>query len=108
MTTDELFDRLSKAKVTLYLDEGRLRFRAVKGVLTHDLRAAIAQHRDEIIKRLASEPRKPNGSCQGHCDMRNWVDDATSYRGSIRTTCGVCGRFIGYRPKSLRNIEKVA
>ena len=107
MTTDELLDQLSQEKVTLYLDGDRLRFRAIKGVLTHDLRAAVTEHRDEIIKRLAAEPRKSSGSCIGYCDSRNWVDDASN-RGSIRTTCGVCGRFIGYRPKILGNREKVA
>ena len=107
MTIDELLDQLSKEKVTLYLDGDRLRFRAIKGILTNEHRAAIAEHRDEIIKRLAAEPRRSTGSCNGNCDQRNWVDDASN-RGVVRTTCGVCGRFIGYRPKILGNREIVA
>jgi TubC N-terminal docking domain len=98
MTIEELLDRLSKEKVTLFLDGDRLRFRAVTCVLTNEHREAIAEHRDEIIKRLTAERRRSTGSCNGFCDMRNWVDDISN-RGAIRTTCGVCGRFIGYRPE---------
>ena len=107
MTIDVLLDQLSNEKVSLYLDGDRLRFRAIKGMLTNDHRAAIAEHRIEIIKRLAAEPRRSTGSCIGYCDRRNWIDDASN-RGVVRTACGVCGRFIGYRPKILGNREKLA
>jgi hypothetical protein len=97
MTINELFERLSIEKVTLDLDGDRLRFRAIAGVLTGELREAVAAHREEIIRRLASERRAvPTTRCDGYCDPRNWADEPVSRR-LIRTTCGKCGRFIGYR-----------
>jgi hypothetical protein len=97
MTTDNLLMRLKDRNVKLYLDGGRLCFRAARGVLTGELRDAVATHREEIIRRLASEPRAaPTTRCDGYCDPRNWADEPVSRR-LIRTTCGQCGRFIGYR-----------
>jgi hypothetical protein len=97
MTTDDLLMRLKDRNVKLYLDGARLCFRAARGVLTGELRDAVATHREEIIRRLATEPvASPTTRCNGYCDPRNWADQAVSRR-LIRTTCGSCGRFIGYR-----------
>ena len=107
MNTDELLAQLSRENITLYLDGDQLHFRAKQGALTNDKRAAIAEHRDEIIRRLAAKPGRATGSCNGYCDKRNWVDDAVN-SSLIRTTCRICGKFIGYRPKILGNREIVA
>jgi hypothetical protein len=97
MTTDDLLMRLKDRNVKLYLDGARLCFRAARGVLTGELREAVAVHREEIIRRLASETRAvPTTRCDGYCDPRNWADEPVSRR-LIRTTCGQRGRFIGYR-----------
>ena len=97
MTVDGLLDNLLRSEVTLFLDGGRLRYRAPDGVLTPELRAAIDRYRQEIMDRLRvgenimGAPRK----CVT-CDRQKWVD-VPSKDGRIRTTCGRCGSFIGYR-----------
>jgi hypothetical protein len=101
MSADELMRQLEDRKVKLYLDGGRLCFRAARGVLTGELREAVAAHREAIIRRLTTEPcATPTARCNGFCDPRNWADEAVSRR-LIRTTCGTCGRFIGYRRKQV-------
>lgn len=97
MTTDDLLMRLKDRKVKLYLDGARLCFRAALGVLTGELREAVAAHRDEIMRQLATQPQaKLTARCNGHCDPRHWEDEPIT-RKLIRTTCGRCGRLVGYR-----------
>jgi len=100
MTLDQLFNSLTRSKVTLFLDGERLRYRAPEGGLTPELRAVIAENRPQIIERLCrgenrATPRPPK--CVA-CDRQYWVDEPPK-NGRIRTTCGKCGRFIGYRPE---------
>lgn len=43
------------------------------------------------------------------CDRRGWLDAPARNRpGWIRTTCGNCGRFVGYRPSDLKNRRRSA
>jgi len=102
MNVDVLLHTLVDHEVELYLDEDRLRYRAPAGALTSELRGDIADHRLAIIEHLragttaTAAPRH----CT-NCDRRDWVD-APPKDGRIRTTCGKCGRFIGYRPAEPR------
>lgn len=99
MTADQLLEQLAGSNVRLFLDGPRLRFRAPPQALTEELRTAISAHRNEIIERLALEDPFPESKrlpC-AKCDHREWVDDPP-VDGQIRTICGRCGRFIGYRP----------
>lgn len=95
MSVDELFACLADRGVQLYLDAGRLRFKAPVGALTKPLRDGITTYRTTIIERIESGASVPK-RCS-YCDWRNWIDEPPKY-GRIRTTCGKCGKFIGYRP----------
>lgn len=100
MNTEQLLTGLAQAQVAIYLDGDRLRYRAPEGSLTSDIRAAIGEHRMEIIERL-----RAGGNIEGDprkcitCDRQYWIDEPPK-SGRIRTTCGKCGQFIGYRPEN--------
>ena len=99
MTAEQLLADLARSEITLFLEDDRLRYRAPEGALTRERRAAIAEHRAQIIERLRGHrvPRTPVAKCI-HCDRQDWVDDPPK-DDRIRTTCGKCGRFIGFRPE---------
>jgi hypothetical protein len=97
MTADELLAELECKNVTVVLEGDGLRYRAPRGVLNTELRTAIAASRSAIVDRLRSATTMLGG--HRHCitcDYPDWVDDPPA-DGRIRTTCGKCGRFIGYR-----------
>ena len=99
MTVDQLLATLARRRVTLTLDGDRLKYRAPTGALTADLLEAILKHRQTIITRLATKRNgKPNvkPDCI-HVFWEHWVDTPPE-NGRIRTTCRLCGHFIGYRP----------
>ncbi|MGE0770036.1 MAG: hypothetical protein AB7L90_26670 [Hyphomicrobiaceae bacterium] len=95
MSVDQLFACLADRGVQLYLDGDRLRFKAPVGALTKPLRDGITTHRTTIIERIKSGVSVPK-RCS-YCDWRSWNDEPPK-DGRIRTTCGKCGKFIGYRP----------
>ena len=98
MIFDELLHCLATRSVELHLAGDRLRYRAPEGALNADLRNQIDRHRPAIIEHLRSAGTAARGGRQrcGNCDRRTWVDDPPK-DGRIRTTCGKCGGFIGYR-----------
>jgi hypothetical protein len=97
MTVEELLRRLTNLGVTLRVDGTRLCYRAPAGVMTADLRNAIAAQRAALLARLQGAQRAAGTRprCLS-CDSRHWVDEPPR-DGRIRTTCGVCGTFIGFR-----------
>jgi hypothetical protein len=102
VTVESLTTTLASHGIALYLDGDALRFRAPKGALTAELKEQIAAHRDEVIIRLRPPAPiravRPGAACR--CDWREWVDESPQ-GGQIRTHCGQCGRFIGYRPENV-------
>lgn len=98
MNVGNLLRMLADCAVELCLDGDRLRYRAPQGALTANLRGEIAAHRLAIIEHLqrGNHDRPGAGRCV-NCDWRSWQDDPPK-DGRIRTTCGKCGQFIGYRP----------
>ena len=100
MMLDQLLTDLTASQITLFLDGNRLRYRSPERALTLKLRDRIAEHRVAIIKRLrlganGATIRPPMCTT---CDRKYWVDGPPK-NGWIRTTCGKCGRFFGYRPE---------
>ena len=97
-----LLAELAGLNIKLAVDGDHLRYRAPAGVLTPELRAVIGEHRTEIIGRLRNPANATTVRAPGcvPCDRQYWVDELPR-NGRIRTTCGQCGRFIGYRPENL-------
>lgn len=101
MTIAELFAELERQRVELSLDGDRLRFRAPTGALRPELRTVISDQRTEIIAALRPTPVAADAHSQPcDCERGDWRDDPPAL-GRIRTKCGRCGRFIGYRPTEL-------
>lgn len=103
MTIDQLMVKLEFRGVSLFLKDNLLRYRAPSGALTAELRQHVSDHRQEIVAQLkrqtTTKPRPFLKKCS-HFDMIYWVDQPP-IGGGIRTHCGRCGRFIGYRPQDL-------
>lgn len=98
MSVDQLLSDVAAAGVTLYLDGDQLRFRARPGALTTDLRTDIARFRGEIVQKLRPPVDRAGTTARcSYCDPKAWIDEPP-HEGRIRTTCGKCGKFIGYRP----------
>ena len=101
MTLDQLLTDLAQNQINLFVDGGQLRYRAPAGALRADLREGISEHRIAIIEHLLSKaPSQQQPPECIACNRRDWVDEPPK-DGRIRTTCGKCGRFVGYRPENL-------
>lgn len=90
MTITAFMAQLRDANIELFVENGRLRYKAPVGAFDEPRRAFVQAHRDELLDYLSREARCP-------CLESSWVDAAPE-NGRIRTTCRDCGRFIGYRP----------
>lgn len=49
----------------------------------------------------------PAVRCRDHADRRNWLEAPAANRpGWLRTVCGTCGGFVGYRPATADKTSK--
>jgi hypothetical protein len=58
MTAMDCMQRLRANGVRLWLDGDRLRYSAPRGMITRELREAVAANRAEIIRQLQDEPSR--------------------------------------------------
>lgn len=93
MTAAETIDALAKMGVSVVCPSpGRIRLTVSIGNVPPEAVALAQDHKPELINLLTQ-------SCQPHNNPENYIDvPAPNRPGWIRTTCRVCGRFIGYRP----------
>ncbi|MBX3421541.1 MAG: hypothetical protein KF752_08295 [Pirellulaceae bacterium] len=95
MTAAETIAELSKMGISVDCPTpGRIRLTAKVGDVPADAVALARDRKPELIDLLSQ-------SCQPHTKPENYIEGRAPNRpGWIRTTCRVCGRFIGYRPST--------
>jgi hypothetical protein len=93
MTAAETIAVLSKMGVSVAcLSTGRIRLTVPVGDVPSEAVALARDHKAELIDLLTQ-------SCRAHNKPENYLDSPALNRpGWFRTTCRVCGQFIGYRP----------
>lgn len=113
-TATELLHDLMDRGVRLYADDGDIVADADDAILTDDIIAELRLHKAELIELLLTPPIHATppaathsadairgrlvATCQFGCDRADWQDAPAPQRpGWIRTTCGSCRKFIGYR-----------
>jgi hypothetical protein len=76
---------------------GRIRLTVQVGDMPPEAVALARDYKPELVKLLTQD-------CRPHNRPEKYIDAPDPNRPSwIRTTCRVCGRFIGYRPTSYPN-----
>ena len=101
MNVDQILETTRDRKIALFLVGDKLKYRSPNGALSPKLREAIRQQREPVVRRLRETGEANNGvqnRCLVRCDFHDWFDEQP-VNGRIRTICGKCGRFIGYRPQ---------
>ncbi|HVA50160.1 MAG TPA: hypothetical protein VNH11_27590 [Pirellulales bacterium] len=104
-----ILDELGRRGVSVWRDGDELLFEAHSpgdsGALWDWLRA----HHAEILAGLPSGDEGPRPSesaavrfCSPHNNPANYLDGPAP-GGMVRSTCKICGRFIGYRPRPARS-----
>lgn len=87
--TCQALNRIHGLGVTVaLLPPGRLHLTTATGKVPDKAVRLARDYKPELVEHL-----RP---CRPHNDSANYID-AETQPGAIRTTCRVCGRFIGYR-----------
>lgn len=91
MTPLALITDLSARRVVVTVTGNAIELDAPAGVLTDADVTALRQLKQQVIDHIA-------GQCRPHTNPDNYVDTPAPGRpGWTRSSCRVCGRFIGYR-----------
>lgn len=92
MTPSVIVAELSTLGVSVHsTGPDRLMLTSVSGNVPSQAVELARDHKAVLLDCLALQ-------CVRHNNMANYIDVPAS-GGRIRTTCRVCGRFIGYRPE---------
>ncbi len=96
MTAADVVAELSMMGVSVVCPlPGRIRLTVEVGDVPTEAVALARDHKPALIDYLRPD-------CRPHNNPANYIDTPAPNRpGWIRTTCRVCGRFIGYRPLDL-------
>ena len=92
-----LLDQLLELGIRVECRGDRLRLWPAAAV-SPELLEQLMIHKRALLAMLRRRSSRDSAavSCT-FCDRRSWVDEPPR-DGRIRTHCGKCGRFIGYRP----------
>ena len=94
MTAQALLTDLSARGVVVTIAGDSLELDAPAGVLSRDDIASLRMSKNDIMDVLKSR-------CRPHNNADNHRDEPDGRRhGWIRSTCRICGRFVGYRQVS--------
>jgi hypothetical protein len=95
MTAAEVIAELSMMGVSVICPSpGRIRLAAKVGDVPREAVTIARAHKPSLIDYLTPD-------CRPHNNPANYIDSPARNRlGWVRTTCRVCGRFVGYRPES--------
>ena len=94
MNVNTLLSELSNRGIVVTVSEESLELDAPLGVLRDTDLTRLRDAKQAVLDHLRSQ-------CRPHNNPDNYLDTPDSNRpGWIRTTCRICGKFIGYRPDS--------
>lgn len=98
--TQRLLSQLKDLGIQVERRGDRVRLRPASG-LSKELVGELKKHKEGLLEaiRIESSEGEVAASCS-MCGRRHWIDEPPK-DGRIRTICGKCNRFIGYRPISL-------
>jgi hypothetical protein len=62
--------------------------------------------KQSLVAQLEAEVAARERRCRPACKREDWRDSQPA-NGLVRTSCGVCGTFIGYRPVDRKQATKL-
>jgi len=95
-TAQRLLYRLIELDIRIECRGDRLRLTPAASI-SPDLLGQLRRHKQELMAILRNPNSPANGAVPcGMCHQEHWIDEPAC-DGRIRTRCGRCGKFIGFR-----------